>query len=110
MPLVGICIMLCYGLSSLSSLSSRISRISLVGISAYGLLLAFTLYSTTSIWGQPQLASELWYLDQPKSPRATGYLLEHYVEENDFPAARRLLQKKLNDPSLGFFDELQRVA
>jgi hypothetical protein len=46
---------------------------------SYVLLLAGLLWQTTSLWGQPLLAGEIWAIDKPISPRAQQFLAQRYL-------------------------------
>ncbi|NEZ03428.1 hypothetical protein G4Y73_04600 [Wenzhouxiangella sp. XN201] len=106
-PLIGLAILLGWAIHA-SWL--RFQKAAIFGFSGYFLILAFVLFNTSSIWGKPRLAAEIWYGQQPESPRATGFLLEQYVDENDYPAALKLLKRKSSDPDQGYLYEVQRLA
>src|SRR5690606_4867616 len=60
---------------------------------AYGLLLAVVLFGSTSLWGQPALAAEMWAIRKPDSLRATQYLAQQLLAYGDSAAARRTLRR-----------------
>jgi protein O-mannosyl-transferase len=59
---------------------------------AYVLLLAIVLHGTTSLWGRPALAAEIWVNHNPESKRATQYLAQQLERVGDPYTARRVLQ------------------
>ena len=107
LPLVGVTIMIGWGLVNLPR---NLRGIGWFGFSAYAILLAAILFNTTSIWGNPRVAAEIWYYEQPDSPRAIGFLLEQYVDENSFGAAARLLESKSAHPRLGHLYQVQKLV
>lgn len=71
-----------------------------VGGALYALTFLGVLWVTTSLWGQPRVAAEIWAVRQPDSDRALHYLANAYVEEGDHATATRVLdQLAARDPS-----------
>lgn len=58
------------------------------------LLISFcgSLLSTTTMWGAPRVAAELWVLERPSSIRATENLSTYYRNEGDNATADKLLR------------------
>lgn len=79
----------------LSSRAKQYSKLVTAGILSYILVFAVVLASTTSLWGQPALAAEMWYLRDEGSVRAAQGLAKVYLEENDPVAAAQLLETAL---------------
>src|SRR5690606_12295593 len=70
------------------------------GLFAYALLLAVVLFSTTTLWGQPALAAEMWAIHHPTSSRANQYLAQQIEQTGDLHAVRRVLRSYLEkDPT-----------
>jgi hypothetical protein len=65
------------------------------GLLAYALLLALVLFNTTSVWGRPTLAGEIWAIHHPDSKRASQYLAQQHQQAGDDPAASRVLRHYL---------------
>jgi protein O-mannosyl-transferase len=61
-------------------------------IGAYIALLLIVLHSTTSLWGTPALAAEMWVKYNPGSLRATQYLAEQLEAQGEYATARRMLR------------------
>ncbi|MES9902838.1 MAG: hypothetical protein ABW168_09155, partial [Sedimenticola sp.] len=57
---------------------------------ALALLLA-SLWSVTSLWGNPMLAGEMWHRAHPASTRATHFIAQQYILSNDQATARELI-------------------
>src|SRR5690606_9984293 len=58
-------------------------------------LMAVVLHGTTSLWGQPLLAAEIWASNNPESKRATQYLALQLERHGDRAGALRVLQRHL---------------
>lgn len=61
--------------------------VAFAGLAAYGFLIGFLLFETTSIWGQPRLAAEMLVMHHPTSPRAAQYLSQQLISEKDYDGA-----------------------
>lgn len=68
-------------------------RAVIAGLSVYALLLGFVLWQTTSLWGQPLLAAEMWAVSHPHSERATQYLAQRYVIIGDTLTAKKVIDR-----------------
>lgn len=62
-------------------------------LGAYALLLAGLLWQTTSLWGTPLRAAEVWAIDKPQSPRAQQYLAQRYVLIGEPATAYKVLSR-----------------
>lgn len=69
----------------------RLQRLFAVIGSAYIILMALVLGQTTSLWGQPALAAEFWYLAKPDSKRAANFLARQHIANRDPASALRVL-------------------
>lgn len=86
-PLVGPIFALMAFLSSL-----RINKKIVTGfIFVYMSLLVLVTYMTTSLWGQPLLAAEIWAKDYPKSVRAALQLAKELEKDHDLKTALRVM-------------------
>ena len=56
-------------IASIPLLAVRWRRLAVFGSTAYASLLAVVLFSTTSLWGYPLLAAEMWHIYRPDSTR-----------------------------------------
>lgn len=63
-------------------------RFSAVG--GYFLVFCILLSYGTSLWGNARLSSEMWYVHNRDSVRASVYLYEHYVETGEPAVAEKL--------------------
>jgi len=63
------------------------------GFSTYLGVLAFMLWQVTSLYGNPRLAAEIWFMDFPQSERSAQFLAQAYALENDLPTALHVLDK-----------------
>ena len=84
-------------IASLHQLGSRWRRLAGIAATAYAGLLAAILYSTTSLWGTPAIASEMWHVYKPASMRAVQYLDDKLQRDGDPYSARRLLNRFIDD-------------
>ena len=66
-------------------------------LAAYTLVLAAVLWQTTSLWGQPLLAAEIWAGEHPESTRAIQYVAQRYQVKGDSFSAHRLLARAAED-------------
>ena len=71
LPLVGPAYAL---VASLAQLARTWRRIAVIGAIAYAGILGSVLLSTTSLWGSPALAAEMWHIYKPQSIRAVQNL------------------------------------
>ena len=62
-------------------------------LGAYLLLLAGLLWQTTSLWGQPLLAAEIWAIDKPGSSRAQQFLARQYLAIGESGTAYKALSR-----------------
>jgi protein O-mannosyl-transferase len=60
---------------------------------AYIALLFVALAQTTSLWGSPAMAAELWYLEKPSSKRAALFVASQYIETGSPREALRILDR-----------------
>lgn len=67
-------------------------RLIVPGVSLYALSFGIVLLSSTSLWGQPRVASEVWATQQPESLRAYEFLANQHLSNGDPYTARRVLQ------------------
>lgn len=56
-------------------------------------ILSFSLYQTTSLFGDPELAAEIWYLNHPQSARSAQYLVNTTLEQGDVAGAVHIIEK-----------------
>ncbi len=73
-------------------LSQHHLRCVTAGLATYILVLSITLFSFTSLWGNPTLAAEIWAMRKPDSTRATQYLAQSLQLQGDPFTARRMLR------------------
>ncbi|CRI66655.1 conserved membrane hypothetical protein [Thiocapsa sp. KS1] len=82
-PLIGLVIAGAYGTAILIEKHRRITTLA---AGAYILLLGLTLFQTTTLWGNRAVAAEIWYINNPASPRAAQNLAILYNEQRNSPA------------------------
>jgi hypothetical protein len=82
-PIAGTIIACAYGAAILLEKHRRITTIA---AGTYIVLLGFTLFQTTALWGNRAVAAEVWYLNNPTSPRAAQNLAILYNEQRNPPA------------------------
>jgi protein O-mannosyl-transferase len=92
LPLVGPAYAL---IASLTQIDQKWHRTTALAVFAYAAVLGVVLFSTTSLWGSPALAAEMWHRYQPDSLRATQYLASELEKEHYSFASRRLLNRYL---------------
>ena len=63
-----------------------------VGGALYLLLSAIVLGQTTSLWGQPALAAEIWHREQPESIRSAQYLANSHIAQGSADWGIRVLE------------------
>lgn len=66
-----------------------------VGLIVYAMAFSTVLVSTASLWGQPALAAEMWYMRDESSVRAAQGLAKIYLEEGDPVAADHVIEDAL---------------
>lgn len=79
-PLIGVCIGVAHGLVTLAQKRRRLAIFA--GIS-YFAMISLVLLQTTSLWGNRMLAAEIWYMENPLSPRAAQNLAIRHNEQRD---------------------------
>lgn len=62
-------------------------------LTTYLFMLAALLWQTTSLWGEPLLAAEIWAIDKPASPRAQQFLAQRYVLLGEPGTAYKVLSR-----------------
>ena len=92
MPLIGPVYAL---VASLAQIEQKWRRIAAVGAVAYSVMIGAVLFSTTSLWGSPALAAEMWYLHKPHSLRAAQYLAGELARQGDPFGSRKILLRYL---------------
>lgn len=91
LPSLGIAIAISFAIYSWRGASP--SKHLIVALSGAVLVsFAASLLSTTTTWGLPRVAAELWVLERPSSIRATEYLSTYYRREGDGATADKLLR------------------
>jgi len=58
-------------------------RILLAGVIGFLLLCVFVLHTTSSLWGNRELAGQVWYENNPESTRATMYYGQELTNQGD---------------------------
>lgn len=71
----------CLLLSAIAFENKKYSRFAIILFWSYTIIVAFILYGTTSIWGQPLVAAENWARRHPQSARAVTHLADSYYLE-----------------------------
>jgi protein O-mannosyl-transferase len=89
-PLIGPVFALAAGLAQLPARWQPLVRL---GTAAYALILAAVLWSVTSLWGNPDLAAEMWFIRNPDSNRTVQFLSERYQVNKDYIGARKVLRQ-----------------
>lgn len=79
---------LCFGVSRLPQEARRLAAIGLAG---YSVICYVVLVSTTTLWGNPVLAAEMWAKQYPQSIRAQHALANSYTQLGDWATATHLL-------------------
>lgn len=62
-------------------------------VCVYGIILAGVLFQTTSLYGQPLVASHIWYEKHPASVRAAQFLAQNQALVDDLPGALNVLDR-----------------
>lgn len=99
-------------LAFLSSLQAWKKSLSLF-VYAYIALMGLVTYMTTSLWGQPLVAAEIWAMENPKSVRATLHLAKQLELNHDLGAALHVMDRfNINHPdsSLGLQIQALKLA
>ena len=89
-PLIGPTFALVAGLARGAAYVKRPAAAA-VGLGAFMIMQLLVLLQTTSLWGQPLLAAEIWSYSKPESIRATQYLAQQYQLQGDSATALRLI-------------------
>ena len=80
-------------------LGQRRKAIALVS-GGYVVYLLFSLWQTTTLWGNPMMAAEMWHFYQPKSTRAVQGLAREYQDINFIDASIKLVDDfQLSNPA-----------
>jgi protein O-mannosyl-transferase len=96
LPSVGIILALVIGISNITPKKAPY----LFALTAC--LLAFLLVRITSLWNNPLLSAETWYVAHPKSPRATQYLARQQMKHGqDQKGLNTLIKTATRLPSAG---------
>ena len=69
------------------------SRVISFGIASYLVAFALVLFSTTSLWGNPLLAAEIWWKQHPESSRATQFLANAHYKIGDRGTAHWIMSR-----------------
>ena len=94
--------------AALVLISQQWPRIVVPGIVSYVLAFGLVLVSTTSLWGQPLVAAEIWARQHPDSHRAQQFLANEYYKLGDAYTAKRILEDASSTDSSGSLP-LQRL-
>ena len=101
-PLVGPAYAL---VSCASHVATQWRRLMFVVIGAYCVVLAGVLYSVTSLWGNPAIAAEMWYIYKPSSIRAADKLAYQMELVGDPIIARRTyMESREKHPEAHYLD------
>ena len=60
-------------------------------LGAYAIILSAVLWQTTSLFGQPPVAAQMWYEQHPRSIRAAQFFAQNLVNFNNVSSALRVL-------------------
>ncbi|MGY6555324.1 MAG: hypothetical protein ACXIUM_12480 [Wenzhouxiangella sp.] len=93
-PAFGLYFMLLYPLFFLVNVPSTF-RILATGLAAYVSLFFVALAATTHLWGDPELAAEIWYMDNPQSLRAAQFLSASYLTQGDEAGSLVVIEQAL---------------
>jgi protein O-mannosyl-transferase len=83
--------------SALVGLGPRWRPVVTAGLASYAVILAIVLFSTTSLWGKPALAAEMWAKYSPASLRATQYLARQFETNGDYATSKRVLRRHMEE-------------
>lgn len=92
-PLIGPVFALIAFLSSIK----RWKQVVTWSIFAYISLIGLITLMTTSLWGKPLIAAEIWNMDNPKSVRATLHLAKQLEIDHDLATALKVLDRFNNE-------------
>jgi hypothetical protein len=74
----------------------RLQSMLAIPIGLYCAGIAFVLAQSTSTWGQPMLAAQLWHREHPGSERAALFLAAEYAKRGDVLSALRTTDETVN--------------
>ena len=83
--------------ASLARIEKQWRRIAAISAVAYTGMLGAVLFSTTSLWGSPVLAAEMWYLHKPHSLRALQYVAGGLAQQGKLFGSRKVLFQYLEE-------------
>ena len=63
----------------------------------YFLVFTAVLANGTIVWGNRELASEMWYINDRDSERAAQYLFQYYAENGEVGIAGSLIERFIRD-------------
>ncbi len=92
LAVIGLLLFFCLALAAFARQAESVVLAGLIALPLAGIQL-FALQQITSQWGQPLLAGEIWYRNQPDSPRAAQYLSTQYARYDFHEAAIRILDQ-----------------
>ncbi|WP_322521268.1 hypothetical protein SR882_10980 [Guyparkeria halophila] len=72
-------------------------RLAVFGGLSYYLSILMILLSTTSLWGRPALAAEIWHIERPESVRSSQYLAGRLQEQGYYVAAAKIIKEVARD-------------
>ncbi len=75
--LLGPCLAL---MLSINYVHAKYIKLVIISFNCYLILILFSLYQTTTLWGNPEKAAQAWFLKQPGSVRAAQRLSDIYLE------------------------------
>lgn len=81
-----------------------------LGLIAYTSILAATLYSQCSLWGNPRLAAEIWSLNNPSSTRAALYLMSELEKSGEQVNLPHIAEEFLSRNPNGEMVRLQKIV
>ncbi|MCJ8320905.1 MAG: hypothetical protein MJK12_14795 [Colwellia sp.] len=89
LALVGLCLAI---VLTINNIPKKYQKLYLFIFCIYLMLLTFSLYQTTKLWGQPIKAAQAWFIKQPGSLRASTNLSDLYLNNNQWPQALNILK------------------
>lgn len=92
LPLIGPAYAL---VASITQVPSKWHRLAGIAGLSYAALLAAVLFSTTSLWGSPRMAAEIWYANNPNSLRAISHLAGQLEQAEPPYVLQRVLEQYL---------------
>lgn len=93
LPAIGLVFALVYGVLAVPQ-GARLWR---GAFAAYVVVLAGMTWMNTSLWGNRELAAEIWVKEQPRSERAAMYLAYEIDRTQGIEAAQRFLDKFMTE-------------